>query len=193
VPQAGTLNMVGYDREDGPDFVAPMLYYSNYNSYPPMDVSKHGNIKSESVNALLKLKKAGWPASRTILTYQSFDAARVRVHGDGSLLPFLGNLLGNYSITVRVYGEDLVLQGPYAGVLGWPAQCASGDRRCWPDADKDNLVEVMKGAREYGVHFKGGQDLLKAADKAQMEAEADDDAPCPGHPHIRRKSPNCLP
>ena len=51
----------------------------------------------------------------------------------------------------------------------------------------------MKGAREYGVHFKGGQDLLKAADKAQMEAEADDDAPCPGHPHIRRKSPNCLP
>ena len=34
MPQAGTLNMVGYDREDGPDFVAPMLYYSNYNSYP---------------------------------------------------------------------------------------------------------------------------------------------------------------
>jgi|TARA_B110001469_G_C9522285_1_gene259916 hypothetical protein len=46
------------------------------------------------------------------------------------------------------------VQGPYAGVLGWPAQCAEGDRRCWPDADKANMKEVMKGAKESGVHFK---------------------------------------
>ena len=36
----------------------------------------------------------------------------------------------------RVYGETFTVQGPYAGVLGWPAQCAEGDRRCWPDAVK---------------------------------------------------------
>jgi hypothetical protein len=69
--------MVKYDAKNGPDFVAPMLYYSNYNSYPDLDVSKTGNQKNEAMYALLKLKQGGWPASRTILTYQSFDAARV--------------------------------------------------------------------------------------------------------------------
>ena len=100
--------------------------------------------------------QGGWPASRTILTYQSFDAARVfAAEGNKhTLLPFLGRLLGNFSVQTRVYGETFTLQGPYAGVLGWPAQCAEGDRRCWPDADKANMQEVMKGAKESGVHFK---------------------------------------
>ena len=71
-----------------------------------------------------------------------------------TLLPFLGKLLGNFSVQTRVYGETFTVQGPYAGVLGWPAQCAEGDRRCWPDADKANMKEVMKGAKESGVHFK---------------------------------------
>ena len=153
IPQAAD-KMVAY-TDDGPDYVAPMLYYSNHNSYPALDISKN-NEKSESINALLKLHKAGWPASRTILTYQSFDAARVFA-AEGkkhTLLPFLGKLLGNFSVQTRVYGETFTVQGPYAGVLGWPAQCAEGDRRCWPDADKANMGEVMKGAKESGVHFK---------------------------------------
>ena len=33
IPQAHD-DMVSYDPKNGPDFVAPMLYYSNYNSYP---------------------------------------------------------------------------------------------------------------------------------------------------------------
>ena len=33
IPQAHD-DMVPYDPKNGPDFVAPMLYYSNYNSYP---------------------------------------------------------------------------------------------------------------------------------------------------------------
>ena len=155
IPQAHD-DMVKYDAKNGPDFVAPMLYYSNYNSYPDLDVSKTGNQKNEAMYALLKLKQGGWPASRTILTYQSFDAARVFA-AEGkkhTLLPFLGKLLGNFSVQTRVYGETFTVQGPYAGVLGWPAQCAEGDRRCWPDADKANMNEVMKGAKESGVHFK---------------------------------------
>ena len=47
--------MVGY-TDDGPDYVAPMLYYSNHNSYPALDISKY-NEKSEALNALLKLRK----------------------------------------------------------------------------------------------------------------------------------------
>ena len=46
------------------------------------------------------------------------------------------------------------MQGPYAGVLGWPAQCGMGDGRCWPEADQSNLNAVMDGAKEVGVHFK---------------------------------------
>ena len=34
-------------------------------------------------------------------------------------------------------GDELI--GPYAGVLGWPAQCGAGDNRCWPEADRVNL------------------------------------------------------
>ena len=118
-------------------------------------------------------RDAGWPNTRTILTYHSFDAYRTRNTPELPSAP--GRLMGNHNVTVNTYpGEPpFELSGPYAGVLGWPAQCASGDRRCWPDADKDNLVEVMKGAREYGVHFKGGQDLLKAADKAVEKREKD--------------------
>ena len=99
-------------------------------------------------------KEAGWPSSRIILTYQSFDAARSRAAGHTGLLPGLGRLLGNTSLKVSIYGEPYTFTGPYAGVLGWPAQCAEGDRRCWPDADKANMQEVMKGAKESGVHFK---------------------------------------
>ena len=109
----------------------------------------------ESANALKKLhEEAGWPSSRIILTYQSFDAARSRAAGHTGLLPGLGRLLGNTSLKVSIYGEPYTFTGPYAGVLGWPAQCAEGDRRCWPDADKANMQEVMKGAKESGVHFK---------------------------------------
>jgi len=185
IPQAAD-KMVGY-TEDGPDYVAPMLYYSNHNSYPALDISKN-NPKSESVNALLKLRKAGWPASRTILTYQSFDAACSRAHNDSTLLPLLGKLLGNFSVTLRVYGEDYVMRGPYAGVLGWPAQCGQDDQRCWPDADKANMLEVVKGAREYGGYGPSGVHFRGAAGAASAEKS---DKPCPGHPHILSSSPSC--
>ena len=77
----------------------------------------------ESANALKKLhEEAGWPSSRIILTYQSFDAARSRAAGHTGLLPGLGRLLGNTSLKVSIYGEPYTFTGPYAGVLGWPAQ-----------------------------------------------------------------------
>ena len=110
---------------------------------------------NEAKYALLRLKKAGWPASRTILTYQSFDAARVRNEGDDSLLPFLGKLLGDFSMETKVYGEPLQLKGPYAGVLGWPAQYGEGDFRCWPEADRSNVKQLLRGARSSGVKGLG--------------------------------------
>ena len=187
IPQAAD-KMVVY-TDDGPDYVAPMLYYSNHNSYPNLDISKN-NPKSEAVNALLNLRKMGWPATRTILTYQSFDACRTRVHGDNTLLPLLGKLMGNHSVKLHVYGEEYMLKGPYAGVLGWPAQCGEGDQRCWPDADKANMLEVMKGAEEAGgfgtgfMHFKG------SASAVELEKEKSS-GPCPGHPNILSSSPSC--
>jgi hypothetical protein len=164
VPQAHDVPIPYKPENQGlPDFVAPMLYYSNFDSYPDMDISKKGTGEDigtgESVNeakyALLRLKKAGWPASRTILTYQSFDAARVRNEGDDSLLPFLGKLLGDFSMETKVYGEPLQLKGPYAGVLGWPAQCGEGDFRCWPEADRSNVKQLLRGARSSGVKGLG--------------------------------------
>ena len=148
---------VGYDPEGGsPDFVAPMMYYSNYNSYPKMDISNPSSAgASEALAALKDLKEAGWPASRTILTYQSFDAARARTTGLTTLLPLLGKLLSaDFEYEVINWGEKITLKGPYAGVLGWPAQCGYSDRRCWPEADMSNMVEVLKGAREAGVNRK---------------------------------------
>ena len=175
VPKSGTEyfddgshgdDFVGYDPDGGgPDFVAPMLYYSNFNSYPQMDISNVATqAQSEALSALKRLQDAGWPSSRTILTYQSFDAARLRSNeGNGGLLPFLGKLLGNFSVEVRNYGDTFSLKGPYAGVLGWPAQCAYDDRRCWPAADKANLMEVIRGAEESGLPH---EDLPKRAVEA---------------------------
>ncbi len=51
----------------------------------------------------------------------------------------------------KVYGEPLQLKGPYAGVLGWPAQCGEGDFRCWPEADRSNVKQLLRGARAAGV------------------------------------------
>ena len=119
-----------------------------------MDISKPSMVQSEAVAAMKELMDAGWPASRTILTYQSFDVARVRAIGDNEMLPFLGKLLGDFSAELTIYGEKFTMQGPYAGVLGWPAQCGMGDGRCWPEADQSNMNAVMEGAKEVGVHFK---------------------------------------
>jgi len=146
---------VAYDPEGGsPDFVAPMMYYTNYNSYPKMDIANPSSAgSSEALAALKDLRDAGWPTSRTILTYQSFDAARVRITGDAGLLPMLGKLLSSdFEVEVINWGEKMTLKGPYAGVLGWPAQCGYSDRRCWPTVDQANMVEVIRGAREAGVN-----------------------------------------
>ena len=170
VPQADDTP-IQYDPEGGsPDYVAPMMYYGNYNSYPKMDVSDVAGVGAfgrgggESLHALKELKAAGWPASRTILTYQSFDAARIRTGGDkkakvapnSDLLKLLGKLLGNHSLESKTWGAAFKLQGPYAGVLGWPAQCGKGDNRCWPEADEANLRVVMDGARSVGIKFASG-------------------------------------
>jgi hypothetical protein len=156
VPQAHDSPIPYKAENEGlPDFVAPMLYYSNFDSYPDMDISKGDEGVSEAKYSLLRLKKAGWPASRTILTFQSFDAARMRTDGDHELMPFLGKLLGDFSMETKVYGEPLRLQGPYAGVLGWPAQCGEGDFRCWPEADRSNVKQLLKGAKAAGVKIQG--------------------------------------
>ena len=140
-------------QTDQQGFGLGTLGRSNFNSYPTMDISNVAtHAQSEALSALKRLQDAGWPSSRTILTYQSFDAARLRANeGEGVLLPFLGKLLGNHSVEVRNYGDTFQLKGPYAGVLGWPAQCAYDDRRCWPAADKANLMEVIRGAEESGL------------------------------------------
>ena len=144
-----------------------MMYYGNGNSYPTMDISDvaGAGIRNrgggESLTVLKHLQEAGWPASRTILTYQSFDAARIGTIGDKAtktpantrLLKQLGKLLGHHTLDTKVYGVPLRLSGPFAGVLGWPAQCGVGDMRCWPDVDEYNLKLVMEGARSVGVEF----------------------------------------
>jgi hypothetical protein len=147
---------VEYDPDNPacPDYYAPMMYSSNYNSYPDYHVGNGG----ESGRVLKSLRSAGWPSSRIILTFQSFAAAAARTSfgQKATLLPLLGHLLGDFSVEVEVYGEPFTLQGPYAGVLGWPAQCGlssqqSRDGRCWPDADKSNLQQIIEAARDVGV------------------------------------------
>lgn len=193
VPQCGT----GIDAYDpaggGADFIAPMMYYSNGDSYPGMDITQgSGN----SGDCMTQIQSAGWPASRTILTFQSYDAYRVSGHGgavsanataaaarpvlrggakgallsgggDGNgfrgsdacdgcvpgtsegngLLQTLGKLLGDHKITVTYWGTaSVTLQGPYAGVLGWPSQCGGSLHRCWPAMDETNLKTVTGAA-----------------------------------------------
>ena len=138
VPECGA-EVSQYDPDNGtPDYIAPMMYNSNHDSYPRMDLS----IKPESpfvAECLTKVHQAGWPAARTILTYQSFDAYRTRA--DSELMTLFGELMNKKSITLPS-GE--VLKGPYAGALGWPSQCGAGDLRCWPAADEENLKTILK-------------------------------------------------
>ena len=156
VPNAGEeAAAIPYDTKNKglPDYVAPMLYAGNWNSYPGQDITNGED--SISGLTLQRLKQVGWPASRTILTYQSFDAARMRQEAKGGLLPLLGKLLGDYSVEVGG-GQKVHLQGPYAGVLGWPSQCGAADFRCWPTADRANIKQVIEGARSAGVGGAAG-------------------------------------
>merc|ERR1719231_634789 len=93
VPQCDShAKPVRYDPAKGTaDFIAPMLYYSNYNSYPSMDISMALRSGSEAKHCLRDVRDAGWPTTRTILTYQSFDAYRTR--NSSTLLATMGRLL----------------------------------------------------------------------------------------------------
>lgn len=168
-----------YDPENGgPDYIAPMMYNTNHNSYPAMDLS----VKPAAnfiVDCIMMVHRAGWPAARTILTYQSFDAYRTR---EDSNLPFLlGQLLGNHSLTLP-RGE--VLRGPYAGVLSWPAQCGAGDGRCWPEVDRINTEQVRKGMKasnqykeEYDeAQFMSDEEKQKKAAQQEMSKWQDNPA-----------------
>ena len=75
-------------------------------------------------------------------------------------MKLFGQLLNKKSITLPS-GETL--QGPYAGALGWPSQCGQGDERCWPDADKANMEEIMKGQKEGQKEGRGFTSDLAAA------------------------------
>jgi len=181
VPNAGEeAAAIPYDTKNKglPDYVAPMLYAGNWNSYPGMDIS--GGADSMSGYTLQRLKQVGWPASRTILTYQSFDAARMRQESKGGLLPLLGKLLGDYSVEVGG-GQKVHLQGPYAGVLGWPAQCGAADFRCWPTADRANTKQVIEGARSAGL----GGTALKIPRVSDSDPPAPPSAPTPPVPRGR--------
>merc|ERR1719409_2189524 len=111
-----------------------MMYNTNHDSYPRMDLSirPESNFITECISSV---HEAGWPAARTILTYQSFDAYRTK--DESTLMELLGKMMGNHTIQLE-NGDSL--EGPYAGVLGWPSQCGQGDERCWPEADKHNLA-----------------------------------------------------
>ena len=152
-----------YDPENGgPDYIAPMMYNTNHNSYPAMDLSAKP-AANFIVDCITMIHRAGWPAARTILTYQSFDAYRVK---DESNLPFLlGQLLGNHSLTLP-RGE--VLRGPYAGVLGWPAQCGAGDGRCWPEVDRIN-TELVREGMKHSNNYKEDKEDKEAAKELTPE------------------------
>jgi hypothetical protein len=73
IPQCGT-SILPYNATGGCDYIAPMMYYSNGDSYPNMDFTTG---KGQSVGCLAQMQKQGWPAAKTILTFQSFDAFRL--------------------------------------------------------------------------------------------------------------------
>jgi hypothetical protein len=179
VPPCGA-KIEPYDPENGGcDYIAPMMYNSNHDSYPRMDLS----IKPESpfiTDCMMMVHRAGWPAARVILTYQSFDAYRTKKNS--KLMHLLGKLMGNHSITLP--GGD-TLQGPYAGVLGWPAQCGAGDMRCWPAADKANLQEVLRGKREANLpdSEKEQQDTQAQQGASPQQGKGDSNPYVPDKPN----------
>jgi hypothetical protein len=74
IPQCGT-EILKYDPANGGcDYIAPMMYYSNGDSYPNMDFTTGGGNVAD---CLAKIQEQGWPAAKTILTFQSFDAYRL--------------------------------------------------------------------------------------------------------------------
>ena len=142
VPECGakisTPAELGFRKND---FIAPMMYYSNFGSYPtPMNI----NCIKGGGNAAVCLGKdilinGGWLPNQIILTFQSFDAYRTRDNGGTSLLKLLGYLLTeNSSYEINGYSGDppFTLKGPFAGVLGWPAQCGGGGCPCYPPIDE---------------------------------------------------------
>jgi hypothetical protein len=183
IPQCGT-GILDYGLADGGcDFIAPMMYYSNGDSYPNMDFTTGGGNVCDCLD---KIQQNGWPAAKTILTFQSFDAYRLGNRGNTSgnvqdvqnqtvghvlgagctgcekgdsegdgLLKTLGKLLhDDYSVTLNYWGaKNVTLQGPYAGVLGWPAQCGGAGHKCWPSMDQHNLNTVLNAA---GMPTSGG-------------------------------------
>jgi hypothetical protein len=188
IPQCGT-KILKYDPANGGcDFIAPMMYYSNGDSYPNMDFTTGGGNVAD---CLQKIQDNGWPNSRTILTYQSFDAFRLGGNHSNSkqvggsmvpqkkaveqkrtdslshvlsgrgctgcipggsegegLLMTLGKLTtADYSVSINYWGEKtLVMKGPFAGAIGWPAQCGGPGRKCWPGMDHHNQNIVLKAA-----------------------------------------------
>ena len=91
-------------------------------------------------------------------------------------MKLFGQLLNKKSITLPS-GE--VLQGPYAGALGWPSQCGAGDLRCWPAADEANLKELLKSYKA-----DKAKDALKSKDSKteslkSKKSKEDEDVPPP--------------
>jgi len=176
VPQCGTAILPYNPEGGGCDYIAPMLYYANRDSYPRMDFTVGAGLAGGCLKAI---QEAGWPNARVILTFQSFDAFRVSQtattaaaaaaaaaargatflgngcdgcvpgssEGDG-LLQTLGRLLNpGFEVVVTYFtANNVTLTGPYAGVIAWPSQCGGALHRCWPAMDRANIQAVIKAA-----------------------------------------------
>tara|TARA_B100000963_G_scaffold165435_1_gene143701 strand:+ start:2319 stop:5264 length:2946 start_codon:yes stop_codon:yes gene_type:complete len=137
------------------DYIAIQLYNTNYNSYYTDDtnaitVGPFQYMKKSVLAGIFNLVDDGWSESQIVLGYESFH-----LHYGGfaqTVLTNLANLLKTdaQSFDVKLYqGTTYTVKPPFAGLLGWPAQCDKG--ACFPEVDHSNLKIIKAALADTGL------------------------------------------
>ena len=133
-PQASTT-MPGVS--DGFTHVAPMMYTSN-TSYPQYDPFVEPSFAGHDLNQLIT---NGWKPSQLIFTYQSYSASNY--NGAEQMFQKMASACTTTKpFTLTSWGAQNKFQGPFGGMLGWPAQLDKAP--CQPLLDIKNLKLILK-------------------------------------------------
>lgn len=115
--------------------IAPMAYSNNNNSYPDYDyfAGKSSGGEGNYLDIKKVIDTCNMKPNQFIFTFQSFAASSYS--GQTNMFQNMARGLDYVSVTSTQKGGSVTVNGPFGGILGWPAQ-VNGEA-CTTGGDKD--------------------------------------------------------
>ena len=116
--------------------IAP-IYTNNYNSYPYYDYFAEGSHMGNNIDIKKVIELCNMKSNQFIFTFESYAASSYS--GTRNMFQNMTRGLDYVSVTSKQSSDVVTVNGPFGGILGWPAQVNGEACTTGGDKDKNNM------------------------------------------------------